>query len=195
MLVFSSAERTNSLAPSLRPFQMRWYKSKMPPALASKSGSRGKIQQRCCQGRMASSLSHRQMVVSLTDAVRPQVRTWAPSSATLQRERGTPKRWGNSQAMALTRTTSSGGENPGSAGAWAVFQAGQTFFKESFSPAADDFASRAQAIGNLIVRETLLSEEDHFCASDGKIRQRIFIGAPFQLLLFLLGEDDFIRAL
>src|SRR5438445_11881790 len=26
MLVFSSAERTNSLAPSLRPFQMRWYK-------------------------------------------------------------------------------------------------------------------------------------------------------------------------
>src|SRR5881394_3361812 len=97
--VFSSAERTNSLAPSLRPFQMRWYKSKMPPALASKSGSRGKIQQRCCQGRMASSLSHRQMVVSLTDAVRPQVRTWAPSSATLQRERGTPKRWGNSQAM------------------------------------------------------------------------------------------------
>src|SRR5437763_1834104 len=63
MLVFSSAERTNSLAPSLRPFQMRWYKSKMPPALASKSGSRGKIQQRCCQGRMASSLSHRQMTV------------------------------------------------------------------------------------------------------------------------------------
>src|SRR5213082_1097329 len=93
MLVFSSAERTNSLAPSLRPFQMRWYKSKMPPALASKSGSRGKIQQRCCQGRMASSLSHRQMVVSLTDAVRPQVRTWAPSSA------HAPARKGHTEAM------------------------------------------------------------------------------------------------
>ena len=170
MLVFSSAERTNSLAPSLRPFQMRWYKSKMPPALASKSGSRGKIQQRCCQGRMASSLSHRQMVVSLTDAVRPQVRTWAPSSATLQRERGTPKRWGNSQAMALTRTTSSGGENPGSAGALSVLQAGQTFFKEPFSPATHDLASRAQAIGNLIVRQALLSEEDHLGASNCKIR-------------------------
>src|SRR5215472_5037053 len=71
MLVFSSAERTNSLALSLRPFQRRWYKSKMRPALASNCGSRGKIQQRCCHGRMASSFSHRQMVVSLREAVRP----------------------------------------------------------------------------------------------------------------------------
>ena|SRR5437667_8477162 len=89
MLVFSSAERTNSLALSLRPFQMRWYKSKIRPAFDSKCGSRGKIQQQCCQGRMASSFSHRQMVVSLRDAVRPQARTWEPSSATLQREKGT----------------------------------------------------------------------------------------------------------
>src|SRR5205807_6992861 len=72
MLVFSSAETTNSLALSLRPFQRRWYKSKMRPALAANCGSRGKIQQRCCQGRMASSFSHRQMVVSLREAVRPQ---------------------------------------------------------------------------------------------------------------------------
>ena|SRR5947207_9139870 len=35
MLVFSSAERTNSLALSLRPFQMRWYKSKIRPAFDS----------------------------------------------------------------------------------------------------------------------------------------------------------------
>src|SRR6266480_2736912 len=102
ILGLASAETTNSLALSLRPFQRRWYKSKMRPALAANCGSRGKIQQRCCQGRMASSFSHRQMVVSL-------------------REAGTPKRLGNSQAMALTCTTSSGGENPGSAGALAVF--------------------------------------------------------------------------
>src|SRR5438046_4682347 len=91
MLVFSSAETTNSLALSLRPFQRRWYKSKMRPALAANCGSRGKIQQRCCQGRMASSFSHRQMVVSLREAVRPQARIWEPSSVTLQRERGTPR--------------------------------------------------------------------------------------------------------
>src|SRR5216684_5949330 len=39
--------------------------------------------------------------------------------------------------MALTRTTSSGGENPGSAGAGKVFQASQSFFEEPFSPAAE----------------------------------------------------------
>jgi len=71
---------------------------------------------------------------------------------------------------ALTRTTSSGGKNPGSAGALSVLQAGQTFFKEPFSPATHDLASRAQAIGNLIVRQALLSEEDHLGASNCKIR-------------------------
>jgi hypothetical protein len=169
MLVFSSAERTNSLALSLRPFQMRWYKSKMRPALDSKSGSRGKIQQRCCQGRMASSFSHRQMVASLRDAVRPQARTWEPSSATLQREKGSPTRLGNSQARALTCTTSSGGKTPGSAGALAVFQTCQPFFEEAFSPAADDLASSTEAIGDLIVGEALLSEENHLGAGDCKI--------------------------
>src|ERR671925_1278680 len=170
MLVFSSAERTNSSGPSVCPSQSRWYKSRMGPALASKFGSRGKIQQRCCQGRMASSSSHRQMVVSLTEAVNPQARIWEPSSATLQRERGWRNRLGSSQAMAFTRTTSSGGENPGSAGAFGVFQAGQSFFEEPFPPAADDFASRAEPVGDLIVREALLSEENHFGPRDHKIR-------------------------
>src|SRR5207249_1623184 len=91
-------------------------------------------------------------------------RTWEPSSVTLQRERGTPKRLGNSQAMALTCTTSSGGENPGSAGALAVFQTGQPFFEESFSPAADDLAPSAEAIGDLIVGEALLGQEHHLGA-------------------------------
>ena len=38
----------------------------MRPALPAKSGSRGKIQLRCCQGRRASALSQRQSVVPLT---------------------------------------------------------------------------------------------------------------------------------
>ncbi len=162
--------------------------------MASKSGSRGKIQQRCCQGRMASSLSHRQRVVSLREAASPQERTWAPSSATLQRERGSPTRLGNSQAIALTCTTSSGGKNPGPARAFEVFQPGQSFFEEPFSPAADDFASGAEPVGDLIIGEALLGEENHLGAGNHKIRQRIFIGAPLQLFSFLLGEHDRVRA-
>jgi hypothetical protein len=52
----------------------------------------------------------------------------------------------------------------------AVFQTCQAFFEEPFPPAADDLTSSAKAIGNLIVRQTLLSEEDHLGASDSKIR-------------------------
>jgi hypothetical protein len=92
--------------------------------------------------------------------------------------------------MALTRTTSSGGKNPGSAGAFGVYQPFQSFFEEPFSPAADDLASRAEPVGDLIIREALLGEEDHLGASNHKIWQRIFIGASLQLFSFLLGEDD-----
>src|SRR5258708_32977678 len=112
----------------------------MRPALVSKSGSRGKIQQRCCQGRMASSFSHRQMVVSLREAVNPQARTWEPRSATLPRESGSPTGAGHSQAMALTRTTSSGGENPGSAGAGDGIQAAPALF---FKPDGTEAVERA----------------------------------------------------
>jgi len=70
--------------------------------------------------------------------------------------------------MALTCTTSSGG-NPGAAGAFGVLQTGQSFFEEPFSPAADDFASRADPLGDLVVREALVGEEDHLGASDHKI--------------------------
>jgi hypothetical protein len=71
--------------------------------------------------------------------------------------------------MALTCTTSSGGKSPGAAGAWAVFQTGQPFFEESFSPAADDLAPSAEAIGDLIVGEAPLGEEHHLGAGYRKI--------------------------
>jgi integrase len=57
-----------------------------------------------------SDIDSKRMVIHVQ---RPQARTWAvPSSATLQRDRGTPKRWGSSQAMDLTCTTRCVGTNP-----------------------------------------------------------------------------------
>src|SRR5258708_6734598 len=47
------------------------YKSRTRPALAAKSGSRGKIQLRCCQGRRASAFSQRHRVVPLISASKP----------------------------------------------------------------------------------------------------------------------------
>jgi hypothetical protein len=71
--------------------------------------------------------------------------------------------------MALTCTTSSGGKNPGSAGSFRVFQACQSFLEEPLSPAADDLTSRTEPLGDLVIGEALLGEEDHPGASDDKI--------------------------
>ncbi len=47
------------------------HRSKMRPAFTANCGSRGKIQDRYRQGRMASSCSHRHIVLSLIVATRP----------------------------------------------------------------------------------------------------------------------------
>ena len=73
--VFSSAEITNSSSANGRPFQRRWYRSRTGPALAAKSGSRGKIQLRRLQGLKASSCNQRQIVTPLIDATIPALRT------------------------------------------------------------------------------------------------------------------------
>ena len=116
MLVFSSALRTKSSAVNGAPSQHRAYRSRMRPAFSAKAGSRGKIQVRCCHGRIASSCSHRHTVLSLTVATMPC--RWASRtiSAVLKRDSGTPNVAGNSHARALTWTTTSGGKSPGRPG-------------------------------------------------------------------------------
>ena len=69
----------------------------------------------------------------------------------------------------LSRARPALGGNPGSAGAGKVFQASQSFFEEPFSPAADDLAARTEAVGDLVIRKALLSEEDHLGPRHNKI--------------------------
>ena len=88
------------------------------PALAWKCGSRGKIQQRCCQGRIASSCNQRHTVLSLMRATRPERCACRATSATLSRDSGKPKVVGRSQASALISIVSSGGGRPGASRAW-----------------------------------------------------------------------------
>lgn len=75
----------------------------------------------------------------------------------------------------------------------AVFQTRQAPLKESLSPPADDLSSGAEAFGNLIVREALVSEKHHLGAGDHKIRQRIFIGAPKEFFSLIPCESDPVR--
>jgi hypothetical protein len=100
---YSSAEITYSSAASVTPWNWRAYRSSTRAAFRSKSGSRGKIQDRKVQGRMASSASHRQMVDSEMLATMPRLITSSRMSGTNRRDRGTSRAAGSSQAMALTR--------------------------------------------------------------------------------------------
>jgi hypothetical protein len=60
------------------------------PALAAKFGSRGKIHERCCQGLMASSVSHRQPVTPEICLAIPRAIASRASSEEDHRNSGTP---------------------------------------------------------------------------------------------------------
>jgi hypothetical protein len=83
-----------------RPCQRRSYRSRMRLALAAKSGSHGRIQRPCRQGRRASALSPRHKVAPLISATNPWVSTSRRISERESRESGSCKRCGSSQASA-----------------------------------------------------------------------------------------------
>src|SRR5712692_7367029 len=162
----------------------------MRPALMAKSGSRGKIQVRCCQGRMASSLSQRHTVLSLIVATMPQRCASRTMSAVLSRERGKPSVAGSSQAMAFICTMSSGGKNRGSARAWSLLQTAHALVEEPLAPQAHHVAADGESRCDLIIGPALGGEENHPGAQDFKIWQRILARPTFQDLSFLPREFD-----
>lgn len=111
-------------------------------------------------------------------------------SGVFQCESGTPLVAGSSQARALTCTTSSGGKNPGAAGARQFLKASEALFEETLPPHADNLAPGVEPGGNLIVGQALGGKQDHSGADDFKIRQRIPGSAAAQLALFGSGELD-----
>jgi hypothetical protein len=74
----------------------------MRPALAVKSGSRGKIHERCCHGLIASSDSHRQTVIPEICSQMPRVTASAASSLDDHRASGTQLSAGSSHARRIT---------------------------------------------------------------------------------------------
>src|SRR5207253_3924553 len=185
MLVFSSVESTNSSLHRRLPCHCFAYKSRMRPALEAKSGSRGKIQIRCCQGRMASSCSQRHTVVSLMRATMPQCCASRTMSPQLKRDSGSPRVAGSSQARALICTTSSGGESPGAARARVFVKPGYAFMEESFAPQAHHIAPDRERGGDLVVGAPLGGEQNYLGAQHLEIWQRILARSTLQNLAFL----------
>src|SRR5215210_955569 len=86
---------------------------------------------------MASSESHRQMVVPEISATRPRAIASRATSPALQRLKGTPLVAGSSQANAFTSILVSGGKARGPARARSIFQSAQALFIKALAPLTD----------------------------------------------------------
>jgi hypothetical protein len=129
----SRRQITYSSGASRASLKRRAYTPSTRAALVAKSGSRGKIQDRCCQGLIASAQSQRQIVVSEMEAKMPCSTAARARSGQCQRASGTPAVVGSSQASALPATTTSGG-NSGPSSPGLIGQSGQALLVEAFAP-------------------------------------------------------------
>src|SRR5258706_1657996 len=151
MEAFSSALSTEASSPRGWPSRTLAYRSRTPPALAAKAGSRGKIHDRTRHGLIASADSHRQIVVPETDATMPCCTAARARSGQCQRASGTPWVAGSSQARALTATTTSGGKGRAPSAPRQVTQPGQALAAEPLAPLGNHLARGVEPGGDLVV--------------------------------------------
>jgi len=91
--------------------------------------------------------------------------------------------------------TISGGKSSGATRAIEVLQSGQALLKEALTPFTDDIPADMQVLSDLVIGETLGSEQDHLSALNLKIRQRILVGPPVKLIGLGLGQSDLVGAI
>jgi hypothetical protein len=103
----------------------------------------------------------------------------------LKRESGTPSVAGNSQARALTWTTTSGGKSSGTARARTLVEAGQAFIEEAFAPQADDVSADGQRGRNLVIAEALGRGQHDAGAEHLTVWQRILAGETLEAPAFV----------
>jgi hypothetical protein len=75
--------------------------------------------------------------------------------------------------MALTSTTTSGGENPRPSLPGALLEPGQAFVEEPLAPLGDDLATGVETPSDLVVVHALSREQHDLGPDHVPIRQRI----------------------
>src|SRR2546428_8242834 len=133
---------------------------------------------------MASSCSQRQTLLPLMLATKPVAQAWRASSGALQRDNGCCSVAGNSQARALTCTTTSGGKRPGAPGSWEFLQPAEPLGEKAFAPQADDFAAGGQVLGNLGGCGAFGPPTQHPWSDGGQKRYRVFCRPAGQIRVF-----------
>lgn len=89
----------------------------------------------------------------------------------------------------------SGGKSSGATRAIEVLQSGQALLKETLTPFTDDIPADMQVLSDLVIGESLGSEQDHLSSLNLKIRQRILMGSSVKLSRLGLGQSDLVGAL
>ena len=110
------------------------------------------------------------MVVPLIWAIKPCASTSCRISATENLDRGSPRRWGNSQARALTWTTRLGEKAGLSPASGLTLKAGETSQGKPFTPLTDDLARGVEPGGDQVIREPLGRHENNSGADNVTIR-------------------------
>jgi hypothetical protein len=100
------------------------------------------------------------------EATRPRPTASRLISGILSRDRGRPCSCGNSQASALTASTTLGGKAGRAPATRPLFEAGKTLFEKPFPPFADDLTRRVEASGDLVVAEAGFGVENDLGPDD-----------------------------
>jgi len=158
-----------------------------------KAGSVGNTQERCCQGLSASSLSQRAIVEADASLI-PRSTTSRCSSDREKRDSGSPCSLGNSQAIACTRATSSGGKTARATRQRSILEPRQPLVVEASSPASDDLRRDLQPAGDLHVRQPLGRVQDHLRPLHNRMRERVTRDPPLKLSPLLAAQNDPVRA-
>jgi hypothetical protein len=88
----------------------------------------------------------------------------------LKRERGRPSSLGSSQARAFTATTIPGGKDTRPPLPGEFLQAGHSLLEEALAPLADDLVRRIEAMGDLVVAQSLCGIQHDLGSDDVTIR-------------------------
>ncbi len=104
-------------------------------------GVAGKIHERCRHGRMASSDSHRQIVVPEISATMPRPITSVAMSGTCRRDSGTPRRRRQFARQGLDGDDDLRGKDRWPPAPWALIESGQARLEESFAPLRHDLTA------------------------------------------------------
>src|SRR6478736_10279889 len=162
----------------------------MRPALMAKAGSRGNIQHRCCHGRSASWLSHRQSVVPLMWATRPWSMASRRNSLSDQCAKGKPRREGNSQANALISTMTLGGKARRSPAARVFFEPGQALKMKTATPFADDLTRRVEPCRDRVIGHSFTRQQHDLGANHIPVAGRVAPRSCQQFRTFRFAQYD-----